>query len=164
MKRFAVISDTHGNEYSALRAIQAAGDFDAVIHLGDYAADAETICEKLGKPLYAVLGNCDFVHPPKGDFGNEYVLEAEGARILLVHGHRHGIDVYSSFDARQRALDLHCDALLYGHTHIPEVAMKDGILVMNPGSPARPRGGSRPSCGLLIVEDGKLYPRTVTLD
>ena len=163
MIRAAVLSDTHGNEYSALRALQAIGDFDAVIHLGDYAADAEAVCEKLGKPLYAVLGNCDFARPPKENFGYELTVELEGAKLLLIHGHRHYVDTYSTYDARQKALDLGCGALLYGHTHISEVSMKDGILVMNPGSPARPRGGREPSCGLLIIESGKLYPRIITL-
>lgn len=163
MIRAAVLSDTHGNEYSALRALQAVGDFDIVIHLGDYAADAETACAKLQKPLYAVLGNCDFVRPPKGDFGYEKVLELEGAKLLLVHGHHHGIDAYSTFDARERAIELGCSALLYGHTHISEVSMKDGILVMNPGSTSRPRAGRKPSAGLLVIENGKLQAKIVTI-
>lgn len=163
MIRLAVLSDTHGNEYSVFRCLNELGDFDAIVHLGDHAADAETLASKLNKPLYAVLGNCDFVHPPKGSYGTELVIEQEGVRLLLVHGHRHGIDAYSTYEARQRALDLNCRALLYGHTHISECDMKDGILVLNPGSPARPRGGRQPSFALLIIEDGRLYPRIITL-
>ena len=163
MIRAAVLSDTHGLEYSAVRALSAIGEYDLIIHLGDFAADAEICAEKFKKPLFAVLGNCDFVRPPKGDFGYELVVELEGVKLLLVHGHRHGIDTYSTIDARERALALGCSALLYGHTHMPEVSMKDGILVMNPGSPARPRCGAKPSAGLLIVENGKLFPRIVTL-
>ncbi len=163
MIRLAVVSDSHGNEFSVARALTAIGEYDAIIHLGDFAADAETIAEKLGKPLYAVLGNCDFIHPPKADFSHELLLELEGAKLLLVHGHRHGIDGYSTYEARDLALRRGADALLYGHTHISEVDMKDGILVMNPGSTSRPRGGRGPSAGLLIIENGKLYPRIVTL-
>lgn len=163
MIRLAVISDSHGNEYSLVRALAAVGEYDAVVHLGDYAADAETVCEKLGKPLYAVMGNCDFVHPPKGDFGYELLVELEGAKLLLVHGHRHGIDGYSTYEARDLALRRGADALLYGHTHVSEVSMKDGILVMNPGSTSRPRAGRKPSAGLLVIENGKLQAKIVTI-
>ena len=161
--KLAVLSDTHGNEFSVMKALQALGPVDGVIHLGDFAADAETSCEKLGLPLYAVLGNCDFIRPPKGGFKNELLLELEGAKLLLVHGHRHGVDAYSTYSARQRAIELGADALLYGHTHVSEVSMKDGILVLNPGSPSRPRGGREPSAALLTIENGRLFPRIVTL-
>ena len=163
MTSLAVISDSHGNEYSIVQALRAIGEYDAVIHLGDYAADAEAVCEKLGKPLYAVLGNCDFVHPPKADFQYEQVAEFEGVKLLLVHGHRHGIDGISTYDARDLAIRRGADALLYGHTHVSEVAMKDGILVMNPGSTSRPRAGRKPSAGLLVIENGKLQAKIVTI-
>lgn len=164
MVKLAVISDSHGNEFSIVRALEAVGSCDAVIHLGDHAADAEQICGKLGKPLYAVLGNCDALRRPKGDYSYEQLVEIEGAKLLIMHGHRYGVDSYSTFGARQRALELHADALLYGHTHYPEASMKDGMLVMNPGSTSLPRRGSRRSAGLLIIENGKLYPRLFPID
>ena len=161
--RIAVVSDSHGQTYSIERALSTVGEYDAVIHLGDFAADGEAVCEKLGKPLYAVLGNCDFIHPPKGNFSHELLIELEGAKLLLTHGHRHGVDSFSTWTARERALKLGADALLYGHTHVPEVSYKDGLLVMNPGSTSQPRGRSMPTVGLLVIENGRIVPRTYAI-
>ena len=79
--RFAVLSDTHGD----LSRMFAAADYiralkpDALIHLGDFCADAEAMAKELRLELHAVAGNCDAgrtTHPVVD------VLEAEGARIL----------------------------------------------------------------------------------
>ena len=49
-----------------------------------------------------------------------------------------------------------CEAALFGHTH--HAVMKksdDGILILNPGSTSRPRGGNA-SFAVLESEGGKL--------
>lgn len=59
--RFAVLSDTHGD----LSRMFAAADYiralkpDALIHLGDFCADAEAMAKELRLELHAVAGNCD---------------------------------------------------------------------------------------------------------
>lgn len=35
--------------------------------------------------------------------------------------------------------------VVHGHTHIPRNQTINGVLFLNPGSPTRPRGGSRKS-------------------
>ncbi|MBQ4428287.1 MAG: metallophosphoesterase [Clostridia bacterium] len=163
MLRFGVISDTHGVSPAIDAALRAIGEVDGYLHLGDVVSDAERIAKETGKPVHAVRGNCDTLSFSEKDQPVERVLEIEGARLLLVHGHRHEIDMYTTYAARQRAIELGCGALIYGHTHIPQLVQRDGIIVLNPGSPARPRAGAKPACAVLEIDGGKLRAKIITL-
>lgn len=44
--------------------------------------------------------------------------------------------------------------MIFGHIHVPVNREEDGILLINPGSPSRPRNGV-PSFGILTLEKGK---------
>lgn len=47
--------------------------------------------------------------------------------------------------------------VIHGHTHVPrEEYGANGVLFLNPGSPTRPRGGSRKSVARLFVDKGTL--------
>jgi putative phosphoesterase len=56
-----------------------------------------------------------------------------------------------------------CDAVVYGHTHVPQVERVDGIWVLNPGSPTERRRAPVRSLLVLDVEDGEIRPELVTL-
>lgn len=68
------------------------------------------------------------------------VVNLGGRRILLLHGHKQGVK-----NGLQRlyyhALESKADAVLFGHTHIPEMRREGELFMMNPGSPSFPRGG-----------------------
>jgi uncharacterized protein len=84
------------------------------------------------------------------------VVEVEGLRVGLVHdagpaGGRH---------ERLLAAFPECDAIAYGHTHMPEVSQADGVWVLNPGSPTERRRA--PGRSLIVLEGG--VPQLVALD
>ncbi|MBR3382973.1 MAG: metallophosphoesterase [Clostridia bacterium] len=163
MKRICVISDTHGSSSALDAVLLAAGEADGYFHLGDVAGDAKRIAEKTGKPVYAVLGNCDWgfsreteecVFPaPQKRVTTELVVRVEDARIFLTHGHLYDVDM-GGCTLGYRAEELNCAAALYGHTHRGELSAFGRVLKLNPGSPSRPRGGSRPSYAILEVDGG----------
>ena len=43
-----------------------------------------------------------------------------------------------------------CDAVVYGHTHVPEVARHASVWILNPGSPTERRRA--PSRAMLVLE------------
>lgn len=147
--KLGVISDAHGDEYAIRRAIAALPPCDSWLHLGDILSDADTIMELSGKPVYSVRGNCDL--DASAEF--ERTLEFEGVRIYLAHGHRLGVDS-GTYRLSLGAQELHCSVALYGHTHISSLENDGYVLLMNPGSPSRPRGGRKPSIALLELEKG----------
>ncbi|MEA5060330.1 MAG: metallophosphoesterase [Clostridia bacterium] len=154
--RIAVVSDTHGDAWAIAACIRAAGAVDAWIHLGDYYMDAKSFATG-GKPVVAVCGNMDALSAGP----RERVVELGGKRIFLCHGHSYGVKLNLQ-RINLRARELECEAALFGHTHVPFLDEEGDILLLNPGSPSQPRGGSRRSMGLLTIQgnalEGELLP------
>lgn len=154
--RIGVISDTHGNEWAVSACVAAAGPVDAWIHLGDHASDAKALLAG-GKPVYGVCGNMDV---PSAASPRERVVELAGQRLFLCHGNNYGVKS-SPLKVLLRARELGCAAALFGHTHIPFLDEGGDVLLLNPGSPSLPRGGSRRCMGILTL--GGKYPEAELL-
>ncbi len=155
--RILVISDTHKSLNRAIELVhEFSGKIDAVIHLGDNVADADFIKREYELPVYVVAGNCD----SEGSAPCECIEVFEGRKIFFTHGHHYNVN-YHTDRLIQRAESLGADICLFGHTHIPYIEIMSNIIVMNPGSLSQPRGGSRPSYGIIRIENDKIYPMIV---
>lgn len=106
----------------------------AVIHLGDYYDDAESLQEDYRNiQFHIVPGNCDRDRCPIS--ARELLCyPVGGVRLLMTHGHNHhvksGIGALLA-DARR----YEAKAALYGHTHQVDCHQEeDGLWVLNPGS------------------------------
>ena len=154
--RLGVLSDTHGVKAAIRRAVEFAGNVDAWLHAGDILPDAEYLAEYTGLSVYAVAGNCDWDAEPK-----ERVLEFDGCRILLLHGHQYGVKC-GLYRLSLHAEELGCQAVVYGHTHQSLLDKAGDLLILNPGSPAQPRFG-KPSCAVLTIENGKVNADIILL-
>lgn len=138
-----IISDIHGHlseeAYEALRGsdyILCAGDIESPLLLSELESIA---------PAIAVRGNCD--HRDLGPSVN-FVASPRlgGVRFKMVHRPE---------DIREIPEDV--QVVVHGHTHIPRNETIHGILFLNPGSPTRPRGGSRKSVMRLTILDQKIH-------
>jgi hypothetical protein len=56
-----------------------------------------------------------------------------------------------------------CDAVVYGHTHVPQIERHVGVWILNPGSPTERRSAPVHSMLVLEVEAGEIRPTLVTL-
>jgi uncharacterized protein len=155
--RIGVISDTHGSKASIQRAVLAAGPVDMWLHAGDYSQDAGYLSQLTGRPVTAVAGNCDGLTDVRVD---EFIA-VENKTIWLTHGHR--------YRAKERSAELivwarqyNADIVVYGHSHVADISWEGDLLLFNPGSTAHPRGGEA-SCGLLLVEAGRVEAEIVRL-
>ena len=91
----------------------------------------------------------------------ERVVEAADARIGMVHdaGPARG-----RIERLRRRFD-DCDAVVFGHSHIPlHETAADGFQIFNPGSPTDRRRQPRHTMGLAHVESGRIGLEIVTLD
>lgn len=150
--RAIVLSDSHNDTASCERAIKAISQFDMIIHLGDIARDVDYL-ETSYYPtrVVSVLGNNDFYAP--GEY--ERVIDFDGHKIFLCHGHTQSVS-YGTEKLLCTAREKGCEAALFGHTHQRKLEKsEDGIILLNPGSVARPRG-TGPSFAVLESENGKL--------
>ena len=149
--RVIVCSDSHGRRDLLQKAVDMY-PADLLIHLGDHFGDVSAINLPEGMQVECVRGNCDC-----GGAEIEKVLELEGKKILITHGHRY--NVKSSLNllcARMDALGAHL--ALYGHTHIPGYEFFDRGIVLNPGAICGNRiGGKSTFAYLEWKRDTQIY-------
>ena len=82
---------------------------------------------------------------------SEIRFDADGKRVLLVHGSPRKINEYlfedrplSSF--QRLAASSNADVIVYGHTHKPYTKTVDGVLFVNVGSVGKPKDGDWRAC------------------
>lgn len=128
--RILVVSDTHRDAFALRRAILAQPEAEAVIHLGDGAAEAEEMKRRFPeKKFFLVRGNCDWGN----SLPAEEVAEFAGKRIFFTHGYTYNVK-YGLGQAISSARKNRADVLLFGHTHTPLTEYDGGLYIMNPGS------------------------------
>lgn len=158
----AVIADTHlprGSRSLPVACVERLRAADLIVHAGDLVSVAFLReLETLGPPVHAVYGNMD--EPALRELlPADHVVEVGNVRIAVLHdaGPRAGRE------ARLVARFRGCDAVVYGHTHLPQVDRFRGVWVLNPGSPTERRGA--PSHAMLVVHvaGDDLVPEPVEL-
>jgi putative phosphoesterase len=147
-----VISDTHG----LLRpeALEALRGSDLILHAGDIGGN--TVLEALGglAPVVAVRGNTDGGALGRG-LSDTQVVEVAGFNLYLLHD----VD----------ALDLDpigagMAAVVFGHSHRPEIRTYRGVLYFNPGSAGQRRFDNPVTVGRIRVRNQELLPEIVELE
>ena len=147
-----IVSDTHGHDENLERAVMQETPFDMLIHCGDVEGREIFIEALVECPCCIVSGNNDFF----SDLPREDVIEIDGNRVLVTHGHYYGVSMDISGVAEE-AKARNCDAVFFGHTHKPVIEQIEGVLTVNPGSLSYPRHhGRKPSYAVLETSDGKM--------
>ena len=150
--RILVVSDTHGNEDNLRKVLKKEAPFDCVIHLGDSGCTEEYFWSLVQCPVHMVAGNCDyFTQLPRVK-----VVELDGLRILITHGHYHYVNVRVD-DLAADARRNNCSVAMFGHTHRPYLDEKSpDLTVLNPGSLSFPRQEDRrPSYAVMETGAGE---------
>lgn len=159
--KYMIASDIHGSAWYCRKMMEALEkeQADRLILLGDLLyhgprndlpkeyAPKEVIrmLNKEKNRIYNVRGNCDAevdqMVLPFNILDERKIVEVDGRRILLHHGH-HETDTST------------VSVVMSGHTHVPVLEEKDGVLYLNPGSTTIPKNGSRPSYA--VWDDGRI--------
>ena len=135
--KILIFSDSHGaTKLMAQIVAKLAEHINCVMFLGDELRDINRVASDFPSlAFYMVPGNCDF----SSSLPKELIAEAGGKRFFLTHGDRFGIKSgYERIEAAAAAAKA--DVCLFGHTHVPIVYEKNGIVFLNPGSITEPRG------------------------
>ncbi|MGI6777688.1 MAG: metallophosphoesterase family protein [Acetivibrionales bacterium] len=156
--KILVISDTHGDIDKAREIIKENDGVNLIIHLGDYFRDAEKLSTFFPDiPIEYIYGNSDFMI---GDVPGEKILEFQGKRILITHGHRYSVK-WGYDKLYRKAEEMNVDILLFGHTHVADMVQKAGYCLLNPGSISDPRDDSSESYAIIEVDSKGVNPRLV---
>jgi putative phosphoesterase len=130
---------------------------DHILHAGD-VCDASLLDELASfAPVTAVAGNCD--GPAVRAWGAVESAELDLGGVAIAMMHDSGLR--SGRRARLRRRFPRARAVVFGHSHEPLNEDRDGLLLLNPGSPTWPRGAPYPSLALLWIEDGDVEAEIV---
>jgi uncharacterized protein len=158
----AVIADTHLRRPGALpeACVRRLSESDLILHAGDVISEeafAEIVA--IGPPVRAVAGNVD-VPALAARLPERLELDLEGARCGLIHD----AGAASGRLARLRKDFPDCNAVVFGHSHIPLHEREGGFEIFNPGSPTARRRQPRHTMGMLSVRQGSLAFELIALD
>jgi putative phosphoesterase len=158
--RIAVVSDTHlprGSRALPEECVERLRRADLILHGGDIVTAAFLAeLRALGPQVEAVYGNMDD-DALRSSLPKERVVEAGEARIGMVH-------IPGPLAGREERLVARfsgCDAVVYGHTHVPQVERHHGVWILNPGSPTERRKAPARSMLELRVGGGRIVPELV---
>ncbi len=161
--RIGLISDTHGDLESFLKIKEALNSYDLVIHTGDIlnhgprnpipkGYDPLKLADEISRisfPFIWVKGNCDSevdkLATSKICIYPYLFLVDNNVKIMATHG-----DLEYLYEEAKK---LGVRIFISGHTHIPLIEERDGIIFVNPGSTAIPKGEFGGSFGELIIGD-----------
>lgn len=139
--KILITADIH-NGLNTLKNIKAHHTFDYHLDAGDSLLPLHVLDSE---GIISVRGNSDLF----SKLPLERLLEIDGMKILLIHGHKQGVK-YSLDTLIKLAKEKHVDICIYGHTHIQSMVTTDGIIYLNPGAL------SNKTQNYAIYENGKI--------
>lgn len=129
--KIGVISDTHLRKPTPeLYQLQSSlfADVSMILHAGDLT-ELEVLEPFSDKEIVAVSGNMDS-EAVRRQLPSKKVIEVSSFRIGITHGSGKPFgmpkQLVGEFDE--------VDAIVYGHTHLADNQVRDGILFFNPGA------------------------------
>ncbi|MCL2214962.1 MAG: YfcE family phosphodiesterase [Treponema sp.] len=158
-KKLLVLSDSHGSVSALKNVFSWANNFippDGTIctcaFLGDGLSDLQKAAEAAG--FYCdwklVRGNNDYDY----QMPETAVFDFSGHRFLLCHGHKYSL-YGGHYLLTAAAKSNHADAVLFGHVHVPYNRIVEGILLVCPGSVARPRSKAGATFAVIDCIEGE---------
>jgi len=146
-----LISDTHGlMRPQALAALQ---DVQLIIHAGDIGAPEVLRDLKRIAPIVAIKGNNDREDWAKS-LPDTKLLKINGKKLYIIHN-------IKELDCDPLAREI--QVVISGHSHMPLIAKRDGVLYVNPGS-AGPRRFKLPvAVAKLRIYGAHIRPQIIEL-
>jgi putative phosphoesterase len=152
MPRVALIADTHMPRRADVlppACLAVIARADVLVHAGDVSEPGVLAAlRRLCPRLVAVRGNVD-VPALRAELPETVELDLPGLRLGVVHDAGAERGRLARLARRFPA----CDAVVFGHSHIPLLERGPGLVIVNPGSPTDPRRQPRPSMAEILIED-----------
>jgi len=167
--KIGVLSDSHqhlDNLREAARWLVEEKKVDLLVHLGDDFDDTKVL-EEFGVEVIKVPGVFEpYYQDPQ--VKNRIIEEFEGKKILISHTeelHQNDppAEVKELINPQEVMAKKEVHIALVGHTHIPKIEEREGVLILNPGHlKSEDKKGYAPTFGLIDL--GKNAAYVITLE
>jgi uncharacterized protein len=159
--RVGVLSDTHIPSRAPTIPSRVAEVFegvDLILHAGDVSVRAALDDLAALAPVHAVAGNIDEASL-QAALPVQLRLDIGGVTVGMVH------DSGPSKGRRERMRRRFPGArvVVYGHSHMPVVEDRDGLMLLNPGSACDPRQAKVPTVAILEIAGGDVSAELVVV-
>lgn len=176
--KIGVISDTHGSAAAWRQVMEKCfKDVDLIIHAGDVLyhgprnplsggydpAELAELINSCPVPVVFARGNCDsavdqmmLAYPIQSPYA---FVHLDKRRLIANHGDRLSREEMICLARRYRS-----DVFISGHTHVPMLEETAGVILLNPGSPALPKGDGTPTVALLESTAGSMEIAIIDLN
>jgi len=159
--RVGVLSDTHIPSRALgipSRVVEAFEGVDLILHAGDVSVRAALDDLAALAPVHAVAGNIDDASL-QGALPVQLRLDIGGVTVGMVH------DSGPSKGRRERMRRRFPGArvVVYGHSHMPVVEDRDGLMLLNPGSACDPRRAKVPTVAILEIAGGDVSAELIVV-
>ncbi len=158
--KILLISDVH-TSYDKLEEClhREEKNIDAVIFTGDgidIVEDFEYIYRNI--PFYKVAGNIDYMSIED----REKVIEILNKKIFITHGDSYNVKS-SLEELKRKAKVLEADIAIYGHTHIYNHDIEDGIHYINSGSVSKEKQNNVSTYSIMNVTEDSIKIELYTI-
>ena len=153
-----VVSDSHGNTELLRRVgLHMAKELgvSVIAHLGDEHTDVEVLSD-LDVELITVPG---VFHRDYTDGGvkNRIIRTFHEWKLMLSHTDTpHRNDMPDDPDPQKAVDSRQIDVLLFGHTHLPVIEVRNGVLCVNPGNLKEDDKKHTPTYAVLAIEEDQI--------
>ncbi|MCW3035994.1 MAG: yfcE: phosphodiesterase, family [Actinobacteria bacterium] len=159
--RVGVLSDTHIPSRAPgipSRVAEVFEGVDLILHAGDVSVRAALDDLAALAPVHAVAGNIDDA-ALQAALPVQLRLDIGGVTVGMVH------DSGPSKGRRERMRRRFPGArvVVYGHSHMPVVEDRDGLMLLNPGSACDPRQAKVPTVAILEIAGGDVSAELVVV-
>ncbi len=125
--KILIMSDSHGLTSEIIEIKNRHQDeVQLMLHCGDSELPANS---KELNGFKGVKGNCD----SGSALPNEIIEDLSGITLYMTHGHLFNVKM-SLMSLKYRANETNAKIACYGHSHIANAELIDGVLLINPGS------------------------------
>jgi len=156
--KMGVVSDSHGNTELLRRVgvhmVKELG-VSVIAHLGDEHTDAEVLSD-LDVELISVPGvfHKDYRYE---EVKNRIIRAFHGWKFMLSHTDTpHRNDMPDDPDPQEAVKFRQIDVLLFGHTHLPAIEVRNGVLCVNPGNLKEDDKKHTPTYAVLKIDEDEI--------
>jgi putative phosphoesterase len=164
--KVGLLSDSHGNLGCVSEAAKwlARKGIETVIHLGDNYEDCDHLCK--GKVRLIRVPGVYSEYYQNENIANRIVENFNNWRVLITHTDcSHENDSQDDIKPEEAISNRKVDAVFYGHTHIPLVEERNGVLLVNPGHlKPEDKKGYPASFAVVDFKDSMIEVKILNLD
>ncbi|MFW9952336.1 MAG: metallophosphoesterase family protein [Candidatus Thorarchaeota archaeon] len=166
--RIIIVGDTHASSFQEIpkEILEYSRDANLIIHTGDFIGESVLEGFQILKKncFIGVYGNADNLKI-RNKLKSKEIIQISKIRIGITHPYFGGPDSSIVTKVLKMFIQDNTQIIIFGHTHDPNVIVKNHIILINPGKGYVDNHSVNPKASIALLEIGnKLNVRIVQIE